>query len=229
MKIKLTLGKFFTLAFCVMALVGAVGVLPLLFSKSLYAGLCGGAIIVMNVGLLLTTIFGVRRLFKNILFFLDFAAFVAIFYFADLSDSYESNYLMLLIFGGFLAWLSHVGMTYFFLLLQVPFKILGCIMDKKKRANGIFGGTTWVCNNCIETADGHVHYCKEKTVTFKNGTPSPSSVEGCIFSEDGKHHYVPAGAGSDINSQVGHVMEWLGIGLGIIAGIAFVIAKFAKG
>ena len=91
MKIKLTPGKFFTLAFCVMALVGAVGVLPLLFSKSLYAGLCDVALIVMNVGLVLTTIFCVRRMFKNILFFLAFAAFVAIFYFADLSDSYEEE------------------------------------------------------------------------------------------------------------------------------------------
>lgn len=226
MKIKLTLGKLITLAFCVVAIIGAVGVLPMLFSKSQYAGLCDIGIIVMNMGLILTTLFGLRRIFKNILFFLDFAAFVAIFYFADLSDSYESNYLMMLMFGGFLAWLSHVGIVYFLLLLGVPFKILGYVTNKKKRANGIFGGTTWVCNNCIETSDGHVHYCKEKTVTFKNGTPSPSTLNGCIFSEDGKHHFVQAGAGSDITSQVGHAMEWLGIGLGVIAGIAALIAKF---
>lgn len=226
MKIKLTLGKFFTLAFCVMALVGVVGVLPLLFSKSLYAGLCGVAIIVMNVGLVLTTIFGVRRMFKNILFFLDFAAFVAIFYFADLSDSYESNYLILLVFGGFLAWLSYVGVLYFFLLLGLPFRILGCLMDKKQREKGIFGGTTWVCDNSITTSDGHIHYCKEKTVTFKNGTPSPSTLKGCIFSEDDKHHFVRAGSGSDITSQVGHALEWLGIAVGVIGGIAALIAKF---
>ncbi len=227
MKIKLTLGKFFTLAFCVMALVGAVGVLPLLFSKSLYAGLCDVAIIVMNVGLVLTTIFCVRRMFKNILFFLDFAAFVAIFYFVDLSDSYESNYLILLMFGGFLAWLSHVGMVYFLLLLAVPFKILGYLMDKKKRANGFFGGTTWICKNCIETPDGHIHYCNDKTVTFKNSTPS--NIDGCIFSENGKHNYVPAGAVSDINSQVGHALGWLGLALGVLAAAGALVASFLKG
>lgn len=227
MKIKLTPGKFFTLAFCVMAIVGAAGVMQWLFSKSLYSGLCDIGIIVMNIGLILATLFGAGRFLKNILFFLDFAAFVAILYFTDTTNEVGSTYFVLLMFGGFLAWLSYVGIVYFLLLLGVPFKILGCLMDKKKRANGIFGGTTWVCKNCIETPDGHIHYCNDKTVTFKNGTPS--YIDGCIFSENGKHHYVQAGAGSDINSQIGHALGWLGFGLGILAGAGALVANFLKG
>lgn len=227
MRFKLSVRKVFQILFCLLAIVGAAGIIPTAFSDSIYGGIATILIILINIGLILISLFHLGNGFHKLLFIADFIAFVGLIYFSPtFLDNPENIFTVLLVNGGFWAWLTYVGIKYFLSLFLLPFKIIGFIFKKADRKKGAFTGIKWRCDNYDELPNGRIHVCGQKTITFKNGIPSPLAEKGCEFSEDGKHHFVPVGSERDINSSVKNVIEWIGLIIGIIAGAACFIMKF---
>lgn len=227
MKLKLSIRKVLQILFCMCAIVGAAGILSTAFSDSVYGGIADVLIIVINLGLITISILQLGNKFHKLLFIFDFICFCGLVYFSPtFLDNPENIFTLLIVNGGFWAWLTYVGIKYLFSLLLLPFKILGFIFKKSDRKKGALTGTKWICVNCEESSNGKIHYCGQKIITFKNGTPSPISMKGCLFSTDGKHNFVPVGSERDINSSVKNVIEWIGLFIGFAAGIGCMIMKF---
>lgn len=224
MKRVISIRKIFQIIFCIVALVGAAGLLPSAFSDSLYSGIGAIIIILINLGLIAISILKLGNSLYKILFSLDFIAFVTMIIFSPSAmENTENIFTVLLVNGGFYSWLTYVGLKYFLSLFLVPFKILGFIFFRKKgKKKKLFAGTKWVCTNCSNHSNLH---CGQTTITFKNGRPAPSFLDGCDFSADGKHNFEPVGEGRDVNTAILHLAENFGMGLGILAGLAAFIVK----
>ena len=222
MKRGISVRKIFQIIFCIMALVGAVGLLPTTFTDSLYSGIATVVIAIINLVLIAIAILKLGNSLYKILFSLDFIAFVIMSFFSQ-SMNPENIFTVLLVNGGFYSWLIYVGLKYFLSLFLIPFKILGFIFFRKKgEKKKLFSGTKWVCTNCSDHSN---IYCGQTTITFRNGHPASSFLDGCDFSDDGKHNFEPVGEGSDVNISIIHLAENLGMWLGVLAGLAAFITK----
>lgn len=228
MKYKLSFRKILQILFCILTVIGAAGIIPYAFSDSVYGGIGVILIILINIGLILISIFHLGNRFHKLLFSVAFIAFVAVVYFSPSFLETENIFTLLLVFSGFMVWLTYVGLKYFFSLFLLPFRIIGFLLKKTDKKKGALTGIKWVCDNAVELPNGRIHVCGQKTVTFKNGIPSPSATKGCDFSEDGEHHFVPVDSERDINSSIGHAIEWIGVAIGIISAFACFVMKLIK-